>query len=162
MVFAVQEQSEDEQLILVLLFHAKVLWVCFVLFFRVFLTPLYSRLGLVMKTLCFSTEYLNSLSFKREYRELKWLNWTCLCFFMQLARKVESHKTSSYHVTIHTHLWTTCIELRFYTHRPWTTATLQHLNPHLVSEKLTACRVIHRLMDSLAPPISKCQNLWEA
>lgn len=33
LVFVVQEQSEDEQMILVLLFHAEVLWVCFVFFF---------------------------------------------------------------------------------------------------------------------------------
>lgn len=35
LVFVVQEQSEDEQMILVLLFHAEVLWVCFVVFFKI-------------------------------------------------------------------------------------------------------------------------------
>lgn len=110
LVFVVWEQSEDEQFIRVLLFSC---WssVCL---FCCFWTPVYSRLGLVLKILWFSTEYLNSVRFKSEYWALKWLSWICLCFFMQLARKSMSCKISSYCVTIYTH----ALDSNFI-HRPW-------------------------------------------
>jgi len=119
LVFVVQEQSEMNNwsffYFFMLNFCGFVLWFCF--FFLK--TSVYWRLGLFLKTLCFSTEYRTSLSFKSEHWELKWLSLPCLGFLMWLARKFMLCKTSSYGVTIYRHLLTTCIGLKLYTHRPW-------------------------------------------
>lgn len=138
LVFVLQEQSEDEQLILVLLFHAKVLWVCFVVL--VFLNSHIFKTRSVFKTplLFHRVPYFCKLPLILRAEVIK------LNLFMQLARKFMSCKTSSYRVTMNTHLLTHTLDSNFIHAGPGTTAILQHLKPNLVSEIPTA---------SLAPPI---------
>lgn len=70
-----------------------------------------------------------------------------------------SRKISSYCVTIYTHTYRPhALDSNFIHTGPGTAAILQHLNPHLLSEILIACRVIRRVTHTLAPPIHKCKS----